>query len=56
MAFWLEFALSFQKGVLDQTLRFFHTKFGPPLKNLKSSYKELQDLALFCILIALILG
>ena len=27
--FWLKFTLSFEKHVLDQTLKAFNTKFGP---------------------------
>ena len=36
--------------------RSFHTKFGPQLKDRKSSYEVRQILALFCNLIALILN
>ena len=54
--FWLEFALSFWKNVVDQTSKAFNTKFGPQSKDRESSYRVRQILAHFCILVALILG
>ena len=53
--FWLEFTLSFQKNIADQTWKAFNTKFGTHWKDQESSTWVRQILALFCILLALIL-
>ena len=44
------------KNVLKQTGKSLNTKFGPQWKNRKSSYQVGEILALFCKLIAVILG
>ena len=44
------------KSVLDQTWKALCTKFGPHWKGRESSYQVRQILALFCKLVALILG
>ena len=41
---------------MDQSWKAFNTKFGPQSKDRKSNYWVRQFLALFCILVALILG
>ena len=46
----------FLKNVLDQTWKAFNTKFGPQWEDRESSYQIRQILALFCKLVALILG
>ena len=47
---------TFLKNVLNQTWRSFNIKLEPQWKDRKSSYQVRQILALFCNLIALILG
>ena len=46
----------FLKIVLKQAWKYFNTKFRPQWKDLQSSYQVRIILALFCNLIALILG
>ena len=46
----------FLKNVLKQSWNSFYTKFRPQSIDRKSSYEVSQILALFCNLIALILG
>ena len=46
----------FPKRYPDQTWKFFKTEFGPQQKDRKISYQVRQNLALFFILVALILG
>ena len=46
----------FLKNVADQTWNTFNIKFGPQLKDRERCYWVRQILALFCILVALILG
>ena len=48
--------LIFLENVLDQTWRSLKTDFGPQQKYWKRSYQVRQNLALFCNLVALILG
>ena len=48
--------LIFQKNALDQIWKAFNTKVRPQLKDPKSSFYVGQALALFCNLVALILG
>ena len=42
--------------IVDETWKAFNIKFGPPWKDRESSYQVRQMLALFCKLVALILG
>ena len=51
-----EIYLIFLKNVLDQAWRSFKIEFGPQRKYWKKSYQVRQNLALFCNLVALILG
>ena len=55
--FWLGFTLSLSPYLLveDQTWEAFNTKFGPQCKDRESSSWIIQNLELFCILVALIL-
>ena len=48
--------LIFLENVLEQTRRPLKTEFGPQQKYRKKSYQLRQNLALFCNLVALILG
>ena len=46
----------FLKSVLEQTWKSFDTEFGPQWKDQEKSYQVKENLALFCTVVALILG
>ena len=54
--FLAEIYFIFLENVIHQTSKAFNTKFGPQWKDRKSSYQVRQIFALFCKLVALILG